>query len=274
MIEYIDYQKRLTCEEHIVLWLYSQEFIAKENMDYYKDFQITESITEENMDYYKNFQITESLIEEYNAPQNLQRRIQIQKLVENNKEELDSFRENYANRIWDFEKPVLWSDRRKKDYYIKQLNASHRFEVYIDDLFRRHGYDIGLFYGKDQQYHQGETKAGIEIKCDMQLQKTGNVYIEYQERMTKAGEWVDSGILKPDQTKYFLIGTMEEFFILPREKLQNYYHRLVKCGEKMEGIELKEERAHQTSKGFIIQRQTAKQDHISIEEVIDNLKRQ
>lgn len=84
-------------------------------------------------------------------------------------------------------------------------------------MFRRHGYDIGLFYGKDQQYHQGETKAGIEIKCDMRLQKTGNVYIEYQERMTNAGEWVDSGILKQDQTKYFLIGTVEEFFILPRE---------------------------------------------------------
>ena len=51
----------------------------------------------------------------------------------------------------------------------------------------------------------------------MRLQKTGNVYIEYQERMTNAGEWVDSGILKQDQTKYFLIGTVEEFFILPRE---------------------------------------------------------
>ena len=245
MIEYIDYQKRLTCEEHIVLWFYDYKFVSGESVDYYKDFQITES-----------------LIEEYNAPQNLQRRIQIQKLVETRKARLDLFRD------------VIWSDRRKTKYYIEQLYASHRFEVYIDDLFRRHGYDIGLFYGKNQQYHQGESKAGIEIKCDKRLQETGNVYIEYQERMTKTGEWVDSGILKPDQTKYFLIGTMEEFFILPRERLQNYYHRLVKCGEKIEGIELKEERAHQTSKGFTIQRQRARQDHISVQEVIDNLKRQ
>lgn len=53
MIEYIDYQKRLTCEEHIVLWFYCYEFIAGESVNYYKDFQITES-----------------LIDEYNAPQN------------------------------------------------------------------------------------------------------------------------------------------------------------------------------------------------------------
>ena len=257
MIEYIDYQKRLTCEEHIVLWLYDYKFVSGESVRDYKDFQITES-----------------LIDEYNAPQHLQRRIQIQKVVETRKARLDLFRDKYAQQIWDYEKSVIWSDRRKTKYYIEQLYASHRFEVYIDDLFRRHGYDIGLFYGKDQQYHQGETKAGIEIKCDMQLQKTGNVYIEYQERMTNDGEWVDSGILKQDQTKYFLIGTVEEFFILPRERLQNYYHRLVKCGETIKGMRLGEERAHQTSKGFIIQRQIARQDHISVQEVIDNLKSQ
>lgn len=257
MIEYIDYQKRLTCEEHIVLWFYCYEFVAGKSMRDYKEFQITES-----------------LIDEYNAPQNRERRIQIQKMVEDSKARLDPFRDKYAQQIWEYEKPVIWKDRGKTDYYIQQLNASHRFEVYIDDLFRRHGYDIGLFYGKDQQYHQGETKAGIEIKCDMQLRKTGNVYIEYQERMTKAGEWVDSGILKPDQTRYFLIGTVEEFFILPREKLQHYYDRLVKCGEIIKGMRLVEEKAHQTSKGFIIQRQRARQDHISVQELIDRLKSQ
>lgn len=257
MIEYIDGQKRLTCEEHIVLWFYCYEFIAGKSVRDYKDFQITES-----------------LIDEYNAPQNRERRIQIQKMVEDSKARLDLFRDKYAQQIWDYEKPVLWSDRKKTDYYIEQLNASHRFEVYIDDLFCRHGYDIGLFYGKEQQYNQGETKAGIEIKCDMQLPKTGNVYIEYQERMTKAGQWIDSGILKPDQTRYFLIGTVGEFFILPKKKLQDYYYRLVKDRETIKGMRLVGERAHQTSKGFIINQQRAKQDHISVQEVIDNLKSQ
>lgn len=107
MIEYIDYQKRLTCEEHIVLWFYDYKFVSGESVDYYKDFQITDS-----------------LIDEYNAPQNLQRRIQIQKVVETRKARLDLFRDKYAQQIWNYEKPVIWSDRRKTKYYIEQLYAS------------------------------------------------------------------------------------------------------------------------------------------------------
>ena len=115
-----------------------------------------------------------------------------------------------------------------------------------------------MFYGKNQQYRQGETAAGIEIKCDMKLQETGNVYIEYQERITKDGEWVDSGILKKDETRYFLIGTVEKFYILPRTKLQSYYNRLVK--------------EHLTSKGFIMSKRRAEQDSFTVEEVVNILK--
>ena len=252
MIEHIGYEKRLTCEEHIVLLYYSLMY-KKKIADY------------------SEFQITESLIDEYNSDNSQQKRIEVQKMIEYKKEDLDKFRADYAQRVWDYEKPVIWSDREKTDYYIQQLNASHRFEVYVDYLFRQLGYDIGLFYGKNQQYKQGETKAGIEIKCDMKLQKTGNVYIEYQERMTKDGEWVDSGILKKDETRYFLIGTVEEFYILPLPKLQNYYNRLVKCGEKISGMRLVEEKEHQTSKGFIMSRQRAEQDNIKVEDVVNIL---
>lgn len=119
---------------------------------------------------------------------------------------------------------------------------------------------------------QGETAAGIEIKCDMKLQETGNVYIEYQERITKDGEWVDSGILKKDETRYFLIGTVEKFYILPRTKLQSYYNRLVKYGEKLSGMRLVEEKEHQTSKGFIMSKRRAEQDSLTVEEVVNILK--
>lgn len=176
MIEFIDYEKRLTCEEHIVLLYYSLMYKKKHAN-------------------YSEFQITELLIDEYNLDNNQEKRSEVEKMVERKKEDLDKFRVDYAQKIWDYEKPVIWSDRKKTDYYIEQLNKSHRFEVYVDYLFRQSGYDIGLFYGKNQQYRQGETAAGIEIKCDMKLQETGNVYIEYQERITKDGEWVDSGIL-------------------------------------------------------------------------------
>lgn len=253
MIEFIDYEKRLTCEEHIVLLYYSLMYKKKHAN-------------------YSEFQITELLIDEYNLDNNQEKRSEVEKMVERKKEDLDKFRVDYAQKIWDYEKPVIWSDRKKTDYYIEQLNKSHRFEVYVDYLFRQSGYDIGLFYGKNQQYRQGETAAGIEIKCDMKLQETGNVYIEYQERITKDGEWVDSGILKKDETRYFLIGTVEKFYILPRTKLQSYYNRLVKYGEKLSGMRLVEEKEHQTSKRFIMSKRRAEQDSLTVEEVVNILK--
>lgn len=142
MIEFIDYEKRLTCEEHIVLLYYSLMYKKKHAN-------------------YSEFQITELLIDEYNLDNNQEKRSEVEKMVERKKEDLDKFRVDYAQKIWDYEKPVIWSDRKKTDYYIEQLNKSHRFEVYVDYLFRQSGYDIGLFYGKNQQYRQGETAAGI-----------------------------------------------------------------------------------------------------------------
>ena len=183
MIEFIDYEKRLTCEEHIVLLYYSLMYKKKHAN-------------------YSEFQITELLIDEYNLDNNQEKRSEVEKMVERKKEDLDKFRVDYAQKIWDYEKPVIWSDRK----------------------------------------------------------------------ITKDGEWVDSGILKKDETRYFLIGTVEKFYILPRTKLQSYYNRLVKYGEKLSGMRLVEEKEHQTSKGFIMSKRRAEQDSLTVEEVVNILK--
>lgn len=83
---------------------------------------------------------------------------------------------------------------------------------------------------------------------------------------------MDSGILKKDETRYFLIGTVEKFYILPRTKLQSYYNRLVKYGETLSGMRLVEEKEHQTSKGFIMSKRRAEQDNLTVEEVVNILK--
>lgn len=54
MVEFIDYEKRLTCEDHIVLWYYFHIYVDPE-----KD--------------YRSFRITEELINAYNAPSNRSR---------------------------------------------------------------------------------------------------------------------------------------------------------------------------------------------------------
>ena len=71
MVEFIDYEKRLTCEDHIVLWYYFHIYVDPE-----KD--------------YRSFRITEELINAYNAPSNRSRREEIFRITERMKKELDA----------------------------------------------------------------------------------------------------------------------------------------------------------------------------------------
>lgn len=104
MIEFIDYEKRLTCEEHIVLLYYSLMYKKKHAN-------------------YSEFQITELLIDEYNLDNNQEKRSEVEKMVERKKEDLDKFRVDYAQKIWDYEKPVIWSDTLLKDLITNVSNG-------------------------------------------------------------------------------------------------------------------------------------------------------
>lgn len=245
MIAFIDCDQRLTAEEHFYLFTY------------YK-------IVNRRQIRYSDFHIHENLINRYNA------------LSPDDKEDIEScvnrdpnysqFLTAFDREPWKFEKPVLWSDRDHSDYFIEQLEASHAFEVFIDCEFKQRGIDIGLYYGRDAQY-SGESDAGIEIKYDKRSRETNNFYIEYQERMWNTGSWVDSGILKDDNSRFFLYGTMSGYVIFERETLLDYYERLMD-GERIPGIILVREQQHQTSKGFILKPEVWQDITLSVEQVI------
>ena len=248
MKDYIDYSKRLSPKDHYRLYIFS---LLRNDAD---------------IDYWE-WDITEELIDQYNdSPASVKR--EIGAILKSNPK-LPVFLKAFEERPWEFEKPVLWSDREKTPYYIQQLKESHAFEVYIDWLFRQRGIDIGLYYGKEQQYHMGETAAGIEIKHDKRSAETGNYYIEYQERMRADAPWVNSGILKEDHTRFYLLGTMKGFVIFERKWLMSYYHRLVEKGEKLSDARLVQEKAHNTSKGFILFPEASSAGNIPLDTLIE-----
>lgn len=248
MTDYIDYNRRLSPEAHYRLYLY---FLSRRTVPVA----------------YREFNITERLIHAYNQAPDLEKQ-EIDRGIERDPG-YPAFLDAFRRRPWEFEKPVLWSDREKTPYFIRQLKESHAFEVYIDWLFRRRGIDIGLYYGKEQQYHMGETAAGIEIKLDKRSAETGNYYIEYQERMTSRSVWVNSGILKNDRTRFYLLGTMENFVIFERGWLMGYYRRLVEDGETLSDAMLTSEKAHETSKGFILRPEASRGGNIPLETLIE-----
>ena len=218
----------------------------------------------------KDMPFTEHLIQEYNNCLKNQREfINFQQYCSQIKAEERSqkFINSFEEKPWEHEKPVIWNDRQKSPYYIQNLEGAHKYEVYIENLFKKHGIDIGLFYGKDDQY-SGESKLGVEIKYDKKLHETGNVYIEYQERMTADQEWVNSGIHKEDNTKLFLIGDYDKFFIFPKSelnKLQENLSSFASYGVMPKGNN------HKTSKGFIIPGSFAKEISLDIEKAVEFL---
>ncbi len=245
MINYINCEERLSAEEHFCLYIFYIN-LYNENISY------------------KNFHIHEELVDEYNSLTQSQKREIDYKLISDPR--YAEFISYFNTTPWVYEKPVIWSDRNHSRYFIEQLELSHSFEVFIDYQFKERGVDIGLYYGRDAQY-EGETKVGIEIKYDAKSLETNNFYIEYKERMWRDGLWVNSGILKDDNTRFYLFGTMRFYAIFERERLMDYYNILIN-GEKVEGARLVSERAHFTSLGFIITPQIWRKINIPIDQLI------
>ena len=189
---------------------------------------------------YNDFQPTESMINRYNAY-------------------LKKWNENFTTDPIHFEKPVDWDVQRKKTpYFTNKLQAGHEFEIWVEQEFEKNGITLGNFYDRSGQY-AGENKFGLEIKHDMKLSETGNIYIEYQERLNNTLPWTNSGILKIDNSRYWIIGSSSEYYIFLKQKLIDLYQSLLSSPTNISGCRFVNEIANKTSKGFIMSRDKAKE---------------
>ena len=242
----IDCYSKLDIESHVILSLYH----------IYK-YKVNIQLVSPEIIFY------EYLINEFNEFINLKaNQINFINFISTTNLQIEEYIDNFQNEPWKYVKPIIWSDRNKENYYINNLTDSHRFEVYVEHLFEEQGIDIGLYYGKDEQYNKGESKLGIEIKNDKESLNTGNLYIEYKERISENGKWIESGILKDDNTIYWAIGTYENLFFIKKSILKN----------KMDDKNIKHVFAKRgTSRGFIIPIHDVKIISDPIDIVITNL---
>lgn len=154
------------------------------------------------------------------------------------------------------------------------LTLSHRFEIYIERQLARRGVNLGLYYGRDQQYTQGENDLGIEIKRDIKSRETGNLYIEYAERLNQDGEWVSSGIFKDDNSNYFLIGDIDEYWIFKRNDLEDLYKAIVNNGGRLHNGCKKVEAIGGTSLGYIIPKSITNNMSLSLDQLVEIISHQ
>lgn len=209
----------------------------------------------------------EELIEHYNMTLTSKDRLQFEQYISVlNEEQIQGYLVEFTTKKWVYEKPVIWKDREKNDYYLQKLTDSHRFELFVSDQFLKNGLDIGLFYSRDGQY-SGESKAGVEIKYDKRSKDTGNLYIEIAESLTREQMFVSSGIFKEDNTKIIAIGNYSFIYFFEKNKLIELYQNI---GNYRDLRKVCARRG--TSKGFILPIRIADNFSLSIEEVIDIIK--
>lgn len=248
---FIDSNIKVPYESQISLWVYT--IIKTKNLKIKFD----------------EFIMSEQLIDDFNRDiKDLNFRKNLEKMITNNSKVIQAKLDELINTPWEVIKPVVWNNNLNNEYFIKNLTLSHRFEIYIDCEFKNRGIDIGLYYGRYGQ-HNGECEAGIEIKRDIKSKETGNLYIEYAERHYNNGPWVDSGIFKKDNTKYFLTGNIEEYYILNKQELKNLYEKVEKSNGKLnDGCKVVMAKRG-TSKGFIIPKSVASKLSMSLDELVN-----
>lgn len=124
------------------------------------------------------------------------------------------------------------------------------FEQYVcREMLRRYGISIHVHDRKQDQYEIGESLEGYEIKFDDITATTGRLWIEIEEKASpRPGDYVRSGIFRRDNSKYYIIGDYDLFFVFWKEELIVFLE-----GTKPEIIE----NYTKTSRGFFLYRKDA-----------------
>lgn len=165
---------------------------------------------------------------------------------------VSSFEELFNTDKGLYDKPIKWDNRKTCDNFFEKLQKGCRFEEYVSSEFKNYGVELGMQYN-EYQWH-GENLFGLEIKNDEVFKETGNLYIEYYERHDVSKSWNKTGILKEDNTKVFLIGTYDNYFIVLKDVLIDVYNRLKQNDPEISRYCRFAETNDKTAKGFLIKK--------------------
>ena len=143
-------------------------------------------------------------------------------------------------------------------YYLQKLEDGKKYEEFIkQQLYIKKQLTLNLCHNKEQQINIGENLEGIEIKFDNKKNIYKNIYIELQEKTNENNmNWVNSGILRKDNTHSWIIGDYQEAFIFWKFHLKQLYENNLYLKEVIT----------KTSRGFLLN--TEMQNKYSLNKLI------
>lgn len=111
------------------------------------------------------------------------------------------------------------------------------------------GLPIKTYSSFNYQVNKGESRVGVEIKKDNVYKTSKRLYFETHEKKGNATEWVESGVLRDDNTVFYFIGDFERAWLFSKRQI------LKLLDMKIEGklnVTTKDENGNETSKGVAI----------------------
>lgn len=148
--------------------------------------------------------------------------------------------------------------------YAKLLQDGKDYEEFVvKTMLAKRNIKLDIFRTLEQQFYVGESAQGYEIKLDRNFRKTGNLYLEVGEKKPSADVYIDSGILRKDNTVYYLIGDYSEIFILSKRQLRSLFH---------DGTLYRQYNTHmgETSMGFLLNFTNSMTDFLIIDNILVN----
>lgn len=136
--------------------------------------------------------------------------------------------------------------------YERKKRESEKYQDFVQIELYKVGIPICIIQSKKYQIEYGESIGGWEIKQDCVMARTGNVWIETHEKSNATNKnYVESGILRKDNTWMYCIGDYTRLYIIPKNSLVRLYEREHK---KLPAYRMREyeEKQTPTSIGFTL----------------------
>ena len=110
----------------------------------------------------------------------------------------------------------------------KLLEEAWAYQDFITEQMLKMGISVNAYQSMVYQLKHGESASGIEIKNDKQMEKTGNVYIEFNQTTLRGTQNRDSGINQKDDSWLYIIGDYTKFYIFCKNQLRSLLYKVQK----------------------------------------------
>ena len=101
----------------------------------------------------------------------------------------------------------------------RDKREAEEFQDFVRRCLWRDGLAVDFYGSRKFQVTEGEGPAGLEVKLDRELSRTGNLYIEFSADPSRRGDFQPSGIERDERIWLWAIGDLQRFAVVQKSVL-------------------------------------------------------